>query len=156
MMKRTSVSLLFAFAALLPLGALAEDHHTVVQANGIKWAAAPPGFPKGTQIALLSGDPGKEGPFVLRLKFPAGSKVPPHMHPGDEYVTVISGAAYMGTGDQLNQKKADAVKPGGFVYMPKGMHHFGWFDQPTVVQVNGIGPFTVIYINAADDPAKTQ
>ncbi len=153
---RIGFSLGFALAALLPLSAMAEDAHTVVEANGIKWAAAPPSLPKGAQIAVLSGDPGKEGPFVLRFKLPAGYKAPPHMHGADENVTVISGTANFGTGDKLDPKKTDAIKPGGFMHMPKGMHHFGWFSQETVVQVNGIGPFAVTYINAADDPRKTN
>ena len=153
---RLGLSLGFALVALAPFGATAEDAHSIVQANDIKWAAAPPALPKGAQIAVLSGDPGKEGPFAVRLKFPAGYKVPPHMHPADENVTVISGAANFGTGDKLDQKKSDALKPGGFMHMPKGMHHFGWFSQETVVQINGSGPFTVTYINPADDPRKTN
>ncbi len=100
-MTRISLSLGFALVAFLPLSAMAEDAHTVVEANGIKWAAAPPSLPKGAQIAVLSGDPGKEGPFVLRFKLPAGYKVPPHMHGADENVTVISGTANFGTGIEV-------------------------------------------------------
>jgi quercetin dioxygenase-like cupin family protein len=150
------LSLGFALAALLPLSAMAEDAHTVVQANGVKWAAAPPSLPKGAQIAVLYGDPSKEGSFVYRLKFPAGYKVPPHMHPNDENVTVISGTVHIGTGDKLDPKKGEAVKPGGYFHMPKGMHHFGWVTEETVLQLNGVGPIGVTYINPADDPRKTN
>jgi len=155
-MTRITFSLGFAAIALMPFGAMAEDQHTVTQASTIKWAAAPPALPKGAQIAVLSGDPGKEGQFAFRLKFPAGYKVPPHMHPADENVTVISGTLNIGTGDKLDQKKTDAVKAGGFFHMPKGMHHFGWVSQETVVQLNGAGPFTVSYINPVDDPRSAK
>src|SRR5437762_10360686 len=64
-----------------PIAAMAMDEHVVVSADQLKWLAAPPAFPKGAQIAVLSGDPSKEGLYVIRLKAPAGYKVPPHSHP---------------------------------------------------------------------------
>jgi hypothetical protein len=39
--------------------------------------------------------------------------------------------------------------------MPPSMHHFGWFSEETVVQLHGIGPWTVTYVNPVDDP-KSQ
>ena len=71
-------------------------------------------------------------------------------------MTVISGTLNFGMGDKLDPKKGEALKPGGYIHMPKGMHHYGWASQETVVQVNGNGPFAVTYINAADDPRKTN
>ena len=155
-MTRVVLFLGAAAIALMPLGAMAEDQHTVTQASAIKWAAAPPSLPKGVQIAVLAGDPSKEGPFVYRLKFPSGFKVPPHMHPNDENVTVISGTVNIGTGDKLDPKKTEPVKAGGFFHMPKGMHHFGWTNQETVVQASGVGPIGVTYINPADDPRNAK
>jgi quercetin dioxygenase-like cupin family protein len=122
---RIGLSLGFALVALVPLSAMAQDQAVIEQANSIKWAAAPPAVPKGAQIAVLSGDPGKEGPFVLRLKFPAGFKIPAHMHAADENVTVISGTLNFAMGDKLDPKKGEALKPGGFIHMPKGTHHYG-------------------------------
>ncbi len=69
----------------------ADPHHTMVPADTIQWGPAPPSLPPGAQAAVLLGSPAKEGPFVLRLKFPAGFVVPPHRHSKDEFVTVISG-----------------------------------------------------------------
>jgi len=40
--------------------------------------------------------------------------------------------------------------------MPKGMHHFGWTNQETVVQASGVGPIGVTYINPADDPRNAK
>src|SRR5688500_5261546 len=70
----------------------AEMHHTVVRGDAVTWGPAPPSLPPGAQAAVLMGHPAKEGPFVLRLRFPAGFIVPPHRHTKDEFVTVISGA----------------------------------------------------------------
>src|SRR6266436_5233067 len=33
----------------------------------LKWGPAPPAFPKGAEIAVIAGAPGKEGPFVFRI-----------------------------------------------------------------------------------------
>ena len=41
-----------------------------VNADGLTWGAAPQVLPKGAQIAVLSGDPSKDGLYVLRLKMP--------------------------------------------------------------------------------------
>src|SRR5437870_4141101 len=39
-------------------------------ADKINWQAGPPSLPKGAMIAVLEGDPAKEGLFVFRLKLP--------------------------------------------------------------------------------------
>ena len=93
----------FAITALLPLTAIADEQHIVAQPDSITWTAAPPALPKGAQIAVLSGDPSKEGQFVYRLKVPAGYKVAAHTHPNDENVTVMSGSAHIGMGDKLDR-----------------------------------------------------
>ncbi len=121
---------------VLPLPATAADEHVVVSPDNLKWGAAPPAFPKGAQIAVLSGDPSMEGLYVVRLKVPAGYKVPPHTHPNDENITVISGTFNIGMGDKLDEKKGDALKAGGFARAPKGMQHYAWFTEDTIVQLH--------------------
>lgn len=155
-MTRIALSLGVAAIALLPLGAMAEDQAVIAQGSSFKWGPAPPSVPKGAQIAVLYGDPGKEGPFVVRLKFPSGYKVPAHSHPSDENVVVISGTLHFAMGDKLDPKKGDELKAGGFVHMPKGMHHYAWTSGETVVQINGVGPFAVNYVNAVDDPRNAK
>jgi quercetin dioxygenase-like cupin family protein len=128
----------------------------VPDASSIKWEAAPPSLPKGAQIAVLAGDPSKDGPYVLRLKLPDRYVVPAHHHPTAENVTVVSGTFYAGMGDKVDQAKAAAFKPGGFASLPANMNHFAWASGETVVQVHGNGPFAIVYANPADDPAKAQ
>jgi len=155
-MKRISlVSGLFLLVAPT-LPATAADEHVVISPDNMKWVAAPPAFPKGAQIAVLSGDPSKEGLYVLRLKVPAGYKVPAHTHPNDENITVVSGTFNFGMGDKLDEKKGDALKPGGFAHAPKGMQHYAWFTEDSIVQLHGMGPQSIIYVNPADDPRKSN
>ena len=145
-----------AFVALMPLAALADDAHVVVGPDKLSWGPAPPALPKGAQVAAVAGDPGKSAPYVVRLKVPAGYKVPAHTHPTDENITVMSGSIHIGMGDKLDEKKGQAVKAGGFFSMPQGLHHYAWFTEASVIQVHGQGPFSIDYINPADDPRKTH
>ena len=147
-------------AALVLLGACSQaqaqahdSHHTIVDADAIKWGQGPASLPRGVQAAALLGSPGKEGPFVLRLKFPAGFVVPPHRHSKDEFVTVISGAFSVSSGDKLD-RSVKPLKAASFVHLPAGMPHFAFTAEETVVQINGMGPFDVTYIDPKDDPRK--
>jgi hypothetical protein len=147
------------FAALLtvPLAARAEgpEMELVAGPDAIKWGPVPPSFPKGAMIAVLAGNPFKEGPYVVRLKMPANYKLPAHHHPTTENVTVISGGFHAGMGNKLDVDKGQSFAPGGFVSMPAGMNHYAWATAETVVQVHGDGPFAIVYVNPADDPSKT-
>ncbi len=132
----------------------AEPHHVVVPGDAVKWGPAPPSLPPGAQGAVLFGHPTQEGPFVLRLKLPAGFTVPPHRHSKDELVTVISGRFGVGSGEKLDRAAAKPLPPGSFVHLPAGMPHFAWADGETIVQINGTGPFDVKYVDPKDDPRK--
>ena len=155
-MYRVSLITGLFLTSLLPLPATAADEHAVVSPNNLKWGAAPPAFPKGAQITVLSGDPSKEGLYVVRLEVPAGYKVPAHVHPNDEHVTVISGTFNIGMGDKLDEKKGDALKAGGFARAPKDMQHYAWFTEDTIVQLHGMGPQGITDVNLADDPRKSN
>ena len=97
------------FAFILALAVLAASpsfaDNMPVNADGLTWGPAPPVLPKGAKIAVLSGDPSKDGLYVLRLKMPANYRIPAHNHPTSEYVTVISGKFHIGMGDKLDGKK---------------------------------------------------
>src|SRR6478752_2123399 len=83
--------------------------------------------------------------FVLRLKMPSGYKVPAHNHPTTETVTVISGNFHIGMGDKLDETKAIELTAGGFGEAPAKMNHYGWASTPSVVQIQGPGPFAITY-----------
>jgi quercetin dioxygenase-like cupin family protein len=141
------------FGTTAPLLA-AEHHHTVVPADAVKWGPGPASLPPGAQAAALLGSPAKEGPFVLRLKFPPGFVVPPHRHTKDEFVTVISGRFAITSGEKVDRASLQALAPGSFVHLPAGMPHYATTDVETIVQINGIGPFDVVYVDPKDDPRK--
>jgi quercetin dioxygenase-like cupin family protein len=124
--------------------------------DNIKWQEGPPSLPKGAMIALFEGDPTKEGPFVFRVKIPDGYRVPPHMHPKTERITVISGTFNIGMGDKFDENGTKAMTAGTYGYWPAGMKHFVWAKGETVLQFHGRGPWSIQYVNPDDDPRKKK
>lgn len=149
--SRTRIALVAGLCALSFAGIAAAQHHETTSGDAIKWGPAPPSLPPGAQAAILTGNPGQPGPFVLRLKFPDGFVIPPHRHSKEEHVTVLSGGFAFSTGDKPDPA-AKALPPGSFVRIPVGMTHSAQARGETIVQINGIGPFDVVYVNPADDP----
>jgi hypothetical protein len=93
----------------------AQEMGKPVARSEIKWAPAPPVMPAGMEVAVLAGNPEKEGPFTVRLKMPANYVFPPHNIPISETVTVLSGAMLVGIGDKFDHAKAERMQEGSFV-----------------------------------------
>src|SRR5438876_6481819 len=145
--KKRVLALALIACAVLAGPALAQgvsDAQIFINSKDIKWTDAPPSMPKGAKVAVLQGDPGKTGPFVIRLKTPAGYKVAPHWHSQEENLTVLSGTLYLGMGDKLDTKSAHALSAGGFHLLPGKLHHYAFSKVPTVVQINSNGRFDII------------
>ncbi len=133
-----------------------SEQHVVLNPADLKWGDAPPGLPPGAKLAVLAGDPNKKGLFTVRLQTPAGYKVPPHTHPTSEHITVISGTFNIGTGDKFDEAAGKEMGAGGYMVMPPGMKHYAWTPAETIIQVQGMGPFVIKYVNPADDPRNAK
>jgi len=155
-MQRTGVlmGLCLGAAAAAVMAQEAAKTHIALAPPELKWAPAPPAFPKGATMAVLAGDPGASGPFAVRARMPAGYKVAPHFHPTDENITVLSGVFALGMGDKFEEATMKALPVGGYASMPAGMHHFAMARTPVVIQIHGVGPFALTYVNPADDPRQ--
>jgi uncharacterized RmlC-like cupin family protein len=130
-----------------------HDQHVVVMPDTLKWGD-PPTLP-GAKLAIVHGDPGKEGLFVYRVKVPANYKVPPHFHKASENVTVLSGVFYVGLGEKFDQGAGKELPVGAFVAIPPKHPHFAWSgSQETLIQVHGFGPTDFTFVNPAEDPRK--
>lgn len=139
-------------AALLFAGcASMRSDMSTLPANAT-WAPLPV-FP-GAKIAALHGNPAQPGPFVYRVSFPADFKVPAHSHPAAENVTVLSGVFHLGMGDKLDPGKGERLTAGGFISIPPEHRHYAWTTSETVIQVHGVGPTGITFVNAADDPRR--
>jgi quercetin dioxygenase-like cupin family protein len=126
-------------------------HVVVVAPADIAWRPLRP----GAEIAVVSGNPDVSGqPFVMRMRYTANVRVPPHWHPTDEHITVLSGTFLLGMGERADASSATPLVAGAYAFAPAKMPHFAWSKGDTVVQVHGIGPFVINYVNPADAPAK--
>jgi len=123
----------------------------------VKFGPAPPFLPPGAQLAVLEGDPmAAAGDYTIRLKMPAGYKIAPNTHPLRESVTVISGTLKVGMGDKFDAAHMMSFPAGSFAYLDPDMHHYAMASGPTVIQIQGMSPATVIYIDPAYDPSKAK
>jgi mannose-6-phosphate isomerase-like protein (cupin superfamily) len=129
----------------------AKPEAVFMNAKDLKWTEGLPVFPKGMQMTVLYGDPSKAGPFAARLKMPDGYKIAPHWHTQDEQLTILEGTFVLHMGDSL-KSEGHTLETGGFHYLPGKMHHSAEVKGEAIVQVQGMGPFDIHYINPADNP----
>jgi quercetin dioxygenase-like cupin family protein len=143
-----------AATAMVAPVASAEDRHKIFVPDAVSWTSGPPSLPAGAQAAVLYGNPGEEGLFALRLKLPAEYTIPPHTHPRPEVVTVISGSFHLGMGGTANRDAARKLPEGSFFALPPGTAHHAYTTEETIIQINSTGPWTIKYVNPADDPRQ--
>jgi quercetin dioxygenase-like cupin family protein len=133
-----------------------EEGIALNQPDKLVWKDGPASLPKGAKIAILEGDPSKEGPFVFRIKAPDGYRIPPHTHPKMERVTVISGTFNIGMGRKFDQAATQAMPAGTYGYWEPNMEHFVWIKGETVAQFHGMDPWVIKYVNPEDDPRNKK
>jgi quercetin dioxygenase-like cupin family protein len=155
------VALIYGFS---PVAIHAQEHemkpsgkksdHIMVKPENVKWTEGLASIPAGARFAVIEGDPKVAGLFTMRLWFPADYKIAAHWHPADEHITVISGTFQMGLGDKFDNEKLQPLPAGSFAIMASGTRHFAMTKEETVIQLHGMGPWGINYVNPADDPRK--
>lgn len=142
------VALWLTVVAAVPAGA----QMAVVKSEDVQWGTNP--VIPGAKIAILHGNPGQPGPFVYRIWLPADYSVAPHRHPVTENVTVLWGILHVGMGDKLERDKTMAFTAGSFFSMPADHAHYIWNKEETLIQIHGVGPTAITFVDPADDPRK--
>ena len=138
------VLLLLSFLVIGParssgLGQASRPAGVVVLKSGeVKWTDYPDR--PGVKLAVVEGDLSKPGPFLIRVKFPAGYKLPPHTHPTLEHTLILSGAMRLGYGTRADGP-AEVMPAGTLIITPANVPHFASTTQETVVQTHGMGPW---------------
>lgn len=132
----------------------AHGEHIMVEADKLVWKDNPT-LPPGAKIAIIEGNPREAGLFAFRLKLPAGYRIPPHEHPVTGHVTVLAGTFHIAVGERFDAASGDAVPSGGYSLMPANTRHYAWTDGETIIQIHGLGPWGIKYVNATDDPRTT-
>lgn len=139
-----------AMVGLAPAAVAQHKGHHFVAANDIKWGTTP-SLP-GAKFAVLEGPMNEAVAFTARIQLPAGYKIPPHHHSGIEHVTVISGEFAMAPGEEFDASKLTKLAPGDLAIMQPKTPHFAMATKPTQIQIHGVGPWTLTYVNPKDDP----
>lgn len=153
-LKGSRKSLALAFWMLSAGIAFADSAaHVMVDPSDLKWTDVP-SLPAGAKLAVIEGPMNEAAPFTARLKLPSGYNIPAHWHPAIEHVTVIAGTFNMGVGDKLDKARTRALAAGDVAIMQPGTRHFAWTRKEAIIQIHGVGPWGINYVNPADDPRK--
>ena len=148
-------SIFLNVANVLAQGLPNKSFGAIYQEN-IKWSPFP-AFPPQARLAILVGNPKEPGPYVVRVKVPAGVILMPHTHPENRIYTVISGVFYIGIGTKFDASKLKAYPPGSVIVLPGNTPHFHWAKSGEyVTQVTAIGPLGINYLNPSDDPRNIK
>jgi hypothetical protein len=59
-------------------------------------------------------------------------------------------------GGTFNAASARALPAGTYAALAPGVAHFAWAEGETVIQLNNIGPWSLTYVDAADDPRNKR
>jgi quercetin dioxygenase-like cupin family protein len=151
-----SLRSILALAALagLPAGLASQASQVIVaHAPSLAWAPGPPSLPPGAEFVLLEGNPAEAVPLTFRLRFPPNYRIPPHWHSVIEHVTVLSGTLNVGMGEVATYAAGTALNAGSFAAMPAKMVHSAWAGpQGVTFQLHSVGPWSITYVKASDDP----
>ena len=129
-------------------------HAIVALPDQLTWGPAPSSLPAGAKAAVLEGNPGEAGPFTMRVLLPNRYRIPPHYHPAVEHVTVLKGTFKVGMGEKFAAAAMTALPTGTFAALEPGTRHFAEAQGETIVQLHGVGPWGISYVNPADDPRR--
>lgn len=134
----------------------AQGQFRAILPEEIAWLPFP-AFPRNARLAILVGDPAKPGPYVTRVRLPAGERLMPHRHPEDRIYTVISGVFYIGLGETFDETKLVGYPPGSVIVLPGGQSHFHWAKSGEyITQITATGPLGMVYVDPADDPRTSN
>ena len=86
--------------------------------SALKWGPAPAFLPKGSELAVLHGDPAKKNADVF-LKVPAKALIPAHWHTSAERMILVAGEMHI---NYVGQEKI-VLKPGNYAYGPAKLSH---------------------------------
>ncbi len=108
----------------------------------------------GMRMVKLVGDPAESGPYVYRIKMPAGYKMPPHVYEEGQSITVLKGTYWTGIGKKTDPMSLREFNPGGFFIIKGGAPRYTWARTEVILQISGQGPSKLNYVFEGDDPRK--
>lgn len=105
---------------------------------------------------MVYGNPAESGPYIFRVRFPAGYKLPPHRHSDKREVTVLEGNYWSAVGETFDPGKLKRFGPRDYYITEGNVPHFAWAETEVLIQEAGTGPIAdpIQYVRPEDDPRK--
>lgn len=140
--------------ASLPAGGDTASNVNVFPQD-LQWRASP-SIPPTIQLAKVYGDPALPGPYVFRARLAAGTRLLPHRHPDERWVTVLSGTYQSAVGPDYDLGSITEYPTGSFYVTGQNLPHYSYAKTDVLIQEQGIGPSGIEYVSAADDPRNAR
>lgn len=121
----------------------------------LEWATAP-SIPKAIELAVVYGNPALPGPYIFRARMPAGTRLWPHRHPDERWVTVLQGTYRSAVGEAYDVGAATEYPEGSFYVTEADAPHYSYAVTDVIVQEQGIDPNNMSYVHAEDDPRNRR
>jgi hypothetical protein len=111
----------------------------VLKPEDIQWTqrrTAPDVF-----FAAIYGEQAQPGPYAFRIRAQAGHSLPPHTHPDERTITVLTGTYWAGVGASYDESALVPYPAWTFYVIPAGVPHYAAVLQGEVLfQEAGVGP----------------
>jgi hypothetical protein len=143
----------FAAIAALLAAAPAQSQFVGNNPGNAPWVPAPAGMPKGAKIIVVSGDPAKEGPYTVQMRYPAGYRIGPHRYPSEVSFKILNGGLTYGLGTDTHSEIKSLTK-GTTGTVPANTYYYASTSIGATMEFTGIGPISIEYARAKDDPRK--
>jgi quercetin dioxygenase-like cupin family protein len=95
----------------------------------------------GSTFTNVFGDPSKPGIYVQQVRRPANSWSTAHRHANDQFLWVMGGKMYIGTGSTVDKDKTVGMPKGSYIHdFANGVHYEGTKDEDLWLLVCRHGP----------------
>ena len=129
---------LLAATALAATGCAQLPAQTTSWSEGVTYA--PIGNATNMDAAFIMGTPNQPGLYTIRVHIKPGGLMPPHSHPDDRMITVVSGTLHYGFGDTADPSATKAYPTGSYFLAKANEPHYAIGKDDAVYQEAGMAP----------------
>lgn len=101
---------------------------------------APVGNATNMDAAFLIGSPAQPGLYTIRVHLKDGGLMPPHSHPDDRMITVLSGVLHYGFGTTADPTATKAYPTGATFLAKANDPHYAIGRGEVIYQESGMAP----------------
>jgi pimeloyl-ACP methyl ester carboxylesterase len=112
----------------------------VTPVNPDSWRDLPARLTHGGRYAVISGDPGVAGSFVLQVELEPGFELPPCSADRELQLVVLKGELTVGSGHIAHPAATRHLTAGYFAVFGAHKTHFARTERGATVQLFGVGP----------------